>query len=102
MLQLLQRIHCANVVRARRLVHVALKVLLAQAVVRTMIRPLEHAPECFQPVRVRHAIDPLADRVLDGFVLHPNHAFVGVRLIGVDRCAENLFRLCPCRRSCSV
>ena len=57
-----------DVVPSRELADVAIKVLWRQLVVDALVRPLEHRPEGFDALGVRHPAHILPDRVVDGLV----------------------------------
>ena len=76
----------ADVVLAGELVDVPLKVLRADLVEGSGVRPLEHGPEGFHAVRVSLSPDVLGDGVIDGLVaiVQPQPLVAGV-LVRVDR-----------------
>ena len=69
---------------AFELVDVALQMLRRNLVKGSLVRPLEHGPERLDSIHVRHAVNVLADRVLERLV-RVRDAFVGHRIVRVDR-----------------
>ena len=75
----------ADVVTTGELVDIALKMLVAHAVVGTVVATLEHAPEALHSVRMGLAVHILRDRVAYRLVIL--QASVRGGFVGVDLCA---------------
>ena len=80
---LLVGIQWAAVVTALEFGNIPGKVLDAHVVVDAYISPLEHSPMGLYAVGVRHALDVLFGRMLDGLV-RAIQSVIGRRLVGVD------------------
>ena len=80
------RIFVADVLASGELGHVAVQMLGAELVERAHVRPLEHAPERFDPVGVGLPSDVLADAVSDRLMgVGAICVRVGRAPVGVDR-----------------
>ena len=88
-------LHIALVQPERELVHVPLKVLLAERVVHTVEAALQDGPHALDAIGMRHAIHVLLGAVVDrSMVIHQVHTDVGgdvrrQRLIGRNHRVDN-------------
>ena len=72
---------------AREFGDVALQMLRADLVERSLVSAFQHRPERLDAVGARHAVDVLGNRVLDA-LMRVRDAFVGRRVVGVDHSAR--------------
>jgi len=83
-------LHVALVQPERKLVHVPLKMLLAEGVVHTIEAALQHGPHALDAISMRHAIHVLLGAVVDrSMVIHQVHADVGAVLVGIEGRSRN-------------
>ena len=84
-LHLIQRVHVADVVPARALPQIAVKMLVEKAMEGAVVAALEQAPEPLHAVDHRIAPHILSDGVIDGR-MGAGNARVGFGLVRIDRC----------------